>query len=235
MNTILAEEYALDEVMHRLKQLPVFYDHDPLCECNTPNSCPKRCKMVRPTEHAIQPYKDYQIALADATKTHIKKLLKSKLSVTTEPLEYVFVTVNPKPSVTLPDFVTKFEKFISTKIFSKVCAVIEQRGKPPPDPKFGTGYHCHILFKRHTPLTKGLPPTNFKQKIRQSWKNFCEASNDKILNIQVIHHTYALDKLEYMLGIKTKPGKEAKQRGDKQWRPIHNIPEFYGDDAICDI
>lgn len=235
MDTSEAETFALNETISRLKALPNIRFHDPICTCSNPKECPKIVTGIEPTEHAIQPMKDYRQAVAEMTKVNIKKLLKKKQSVTTDPLEYFFVTINPDTkTVPVGDFISKFLKFIPTKIFADYCGVIEQRGTVKKD-NIGTGYHCHILFKRHTPLTKGLPPTNIKQKIRSSWKNFCNTSNDHLCNIQVCPHKYALDKLEYMLGYKTKPGKADKQEADKIWRPTENIQSFYGNSDICDI
>lgn len=235
MNTEPAETFALNEMISRLNQLPRVSFHDPLCTCRDEKHCLKRATGIEPTAYAIQPVKDYQEAVSQTTKSHIKNLLKKKQSVTTDPLEYFFVTINPNTkTVPVGDFISKFLKFIPTKIFADYCGVIEQRGTVKKD-NIGTGYHCHILFKRYTPLAKGLPPTNIKQKIRQSWKNFCDTSNDHLCNIQICPHKYALDKLEYMLGIKTKPGKADKQEADKIWRPTLNIEPFFGNNAICDI
>ena len=234
MDTTEAENFALNETISRLKALPKIRFHDPICDCNNPQICPKIVTGIEPTYHAIQPMKDYQQAVAEMTKVNIKKLLKKKLSVTTEPLEYLFLTINPNTkSVSVGDFISKFLKFIPTKIFADYCGVIEQRGTL--DNELGKGYHCHILFKRHTPLTKGLPPTNIKQKIRQSWKNFCDTKNEHLCNIQLITHTFATDKLEYILGNKLNDNKPEKQKADKIWRSDQNIKEYYGNSAITDI
>lgn len=235
MNTTEAENFALAETVARLKQLPKVRFHDPICSCDNPKLCPNIVTGIEPTEHAIQPMKDYKQAVAEMTKVNIKKLLKKKLSVTTEPLDYVFLTINPDTKkVAVGDFISKFLKFIPTKIFTDYCGVIEQRGTVDND-NIGSGYHCHILFKRNTPLSKGLPPTNIKQKIRESWKNFTNTKDEHLCNIQFIDHPHALEKLEYMLGIKTKSGKDLKQEGDRLWRPTLNIEAFYGNSGITDI
>ncbi len=231
MNTSLAETYALNEMMRRLKELPTHYEHDPFCSCKDPEKCYNRTKMLIPSAYALQPVKDFQQAVSETAKVNIKKLLKSGQSATAEPLEYMFITINPDTkNVAVGDFISKFEKFIPTKIFSDYCAVIEQRGTI--ENKLGTGYHCHMLFKRHTPLTKGLPPTNIKQKVRASWKKFTDTANNHLCNIQVLHKTYAYDKLQYMLGHKIKPEKRERVLADRVWRPQQNIKEHYGNSDL---
>lgn len=227
MNTEIAETYALNEVIRRLKLCPSYYSHDPFCSCFAPERCTNRVKLRLPNENAVQPYRDYENALSEITKSTIKKLLlKGDAPVKKDPLLYMFITINPKPSITFDNFYKKLNIFLNTKLFDDYCAVVEQRGTPTKD--LGKGFHTHILFKRHTPLKTGLPPSNIIQKIKTSWKNYLNINNSQIFNVQVINETFAIDKLEYMLGVKTQPGKKEKQDGDKLFRYKNKIPKHLG-------
>lgn len=228
MNTNLAETYALNEVIRRLKQCPSYYDHDPFCTCTAPERCTNRVKLRRPNENSVQPYRDYENALSDLTKCTIKKLLlpPKEEKVPKENNDFMFITINPKPSIIFADFYKKLNIFLETKLFDDYCAVVEQRGSPYEN--LGKGFHTHILFKRHTPLSAGLPPSNIIQKIKKSWENYCDVENNHIFNKQVIPLAQAIDKLEYMLGVKRDSLKRAKQDGDILFRRQNKIPKHLG-------
>lgn len=230
METTEAYDFALAETITRLKELPPYYAHDPLCFCDDPENCLKKVKCIEPTEYCIQPMRDYRQAYAE----NFRKLLKTKMKYpqkkTSTTLTWCFITINPKPNIELSLFIKKLNQFIKTKIFEDCLAVVEQRGLATE--ALGKGFHAHILFKRHTPLNEGLPPTNIKRNVKQSWKKYCEVTNPHILNIQFIGDDFAVDKYEYMMGTKTAEGKKDKQLGDVVWRQENNIPEYLGNKNI---
>ncbi len=143
---------------------------------------------------------------------------------------FVFLTISPAPDIDFTDFYLKFQKFLKTSLFSNYCAVIEQRGNSPET--LGQGFHAHILFKRRTPLTEGLPPTDLKRKLRDIWKKFTMVKNPQVFNIQFIPTEYAQDKLNYILSTKTGLGKKEKQNYDILFREQHDIPSHFGDENI---
>ncbi len=230
MDNSQAENFALKEVEKRLRTRPVINIHDPVCECRKHN-CDKRVKAIIPTEYCIQPMKDYDIASAEVFRKILRQQIKYSLSSkTSTQLTWCFVTINPYPHIKLENFIKKFNQFIKTKIFADYLGVIEQRATLTE--ALGKGFHAHILFKRYTPLNEGLPPTNIKRNIRQSWKNYCELKNPHILNIQFVGDDFAYDKYDYIRGVKLAEGKADKQLGDTKWRKENNIPEFYGNNNI---
>ena len=235
MNNQEAEELSLGEMCRRLNTLPVRRVHDPLCECRRSTNCHKTVESVTPTEYCLQPMKDFEIASSEIFRKMLKEKIKYNSAKKKAPKTWCFVTVSAKPSVTLEQFKKKFLQFLKTKLFADYLGVLEQKGTL--DNKLGTGIHCHILFKRHTPLAKGLPPTNIDRNVRDAWKNLCDSSNKSICNIQFVDETFALDKIDYMLGLKTgtaKDGtpKEIKQKADIVWRQQNGISDYYGNKNI---
>lgn len=226
METTEAYDFALAETTQRLRALRPYYGHDPYCDCENPSECLKTVKMIEPTEYCLQPMRDFRQAYAENFRKLLKTKMKYSQTKTTTPLTWCFITINPKPNVELSLFMKKLNQFVKTKIFADYIAVVEQRGLATE--ALGKGFHAHILFKRHTPLNEGLPPTNIKRNVKQSWKRYCEVSNPHILNIQFVGDDFAVDKYEYIMGTKTAEGKKDKQLGDVVWRQENNIPEYLG-------
>ena len=236
-----ARELAYAEVCKRLRERPISSFHNPCCMCEHPETCDNRSTGIEPTEYCVRPLKDLDLAIQELNrnqyKTALRKSLLQEKSGTPDTNEYIFFTLNPDSTkVSVADFLSKFVKFCCPKYFADYCGVIEQRGTKDKD--LGTGYHCHILFKRITPLNEGNPPSNIKQKIKKSWANFCDTSKHHFCNIQPTpkgrnpERTGHLDRLEYMLGKKTKEGKAEKQEGDRLWRPTVGIEPFYGNPEL---
>lgn len=136
---------------------------------------------------------------------------------------YFWITINPKPAVTLETFRKKIVKLINRKLFDNVTYVYEQRGKTIS--AAGTGFHCHILAKRNL----NYKPYKCKECVQNTMKNIVgNAKNPQQLNIQVIGPDFRKDKMEYILGQnKTGLGKDLKQNIDIIWRKKYNIKEYY--------
>lgn len=224
-----AETFALNEMIKRLKELPIQTSHSPHCFCKDEITCPLRCKFVKPTEWCLEPVRSFKTAATEFTKTILKQKMKYNNKKKELPT-YIFVTINPKPTIELERFKNKIKTFVTSTIFADYLAVLEQRGTTSE--ALGKGFHAHILFKRHTPLSEGLPPTNIKQKINRSFKNFCIVSPHTI-NIQFITPDFAQDKYDYIIGKnKINDGKLEKQDGDDEWRKQNKIPDYLGNKNI---
>ena len=169
-----------------------------------------------------------------------QKLYKMKLLEALNPKApamkntHVFLTINPAPKITFPDFKKKLLSFLKKNIFADYCGVIEQRGNSPET--LGKGFHSHILFKRRTSqdTPKGLPPTNIKRNLKDIWKNYTDVENDSIFNIQFVPHSWAQDKLEYLLSTKKGKGKKEKQDYDLLFRRENDLPSHYGNPDLLD-
>ena len=106
---------------------------------------------------------------------------------------YMFITINPKPSVTLNDF-RKLLKRISCKTcFDKCLYVLEQRGDD--EEHMGKGYHAHMLVKRNL----NYKPTKLKTNVKNTCVKYVgNIHNENQLNIQTIGEEFAQDKQNYI-------------------------------------
>lgn len=136
---------------------------------------------------------------------------------------YCFVTINPNETTTLTEFEQKIDKFVNRNMFLGYRYVLEQRGAT--EAEMGKGFHAHILLKRNL----DYKPSKIVINSKNTFKNITNVENSNILNIQHIGEDFAKDKDEYMTGVKTGEGKDAKQAIDKLWREKNNLESVYGD------
>lgn len=135
---------------------------------------------------------------------------------------HLWITVNPKPSIKLNDFINKIEKLVKRKIFTEYMYVLEQRGNTEEDQ--GKGFHAHILAKRNL----NYKPFKTHECIRNTCKHLVKNKKcNKTINIQNIGSEFAEDKKEYILGEKLGEGKDEKQEIDIIWRKNNNLNKYY--------
>ena len=209
---------AYKEVVRRLRTAPLVPRFDGT----------KMVPVLKITEDMLEPVKIYEECVNDILKITTKKALYAKKTTKkAPPLKYLWLTINPKPSIKWEDFKIKCFKLFGTTLFASYRAVFEQRGTTD-QLNIGQGFHLHVLFQRHMPLNDGLPPANLTRNLKNSWKNYCDTKNPHCFNIQYIGDEYALDKLDYMVGLKTGDGKDAKQLGDIAFRYEKGTEASYG-------
>ena len=125
---------------------------------------------------------------------------------------YVFITINPRSDVKLQDFRDKVDKFVNRNMFTQYRYVYEQRSDTEED--MGKGFHAHILLKRNL----DYKPSKVILNTKNTFKGITKVDNPQILNIQIIGADFAMDKDEYITGVKTGEGKDKKQEIDILWR-----------------
>lgn len=135
---------------------------------------------------------------------------------------YIFITINPKPDVSLADFRKAVEKAAARNIFTECQYVYEQRGAMIAE--MGKGFHCHMLCKRNL----NYKPSKVANNIKNTFKDITNVGNPSLLNIQIIGDEFARDKVEYITGTKTGEDKDKKQDIDVLWRQAFGIDPFYG-------
>ena len=141
---------------------------------------------------------------------------------------YLFITINPKPSIELDFFKKKIFKLVSRRLFDNCLYVFEQRGTTVEEA--GKGFHCHILAQRNL----NYKPFKVTECIKNSVKTLVNLKNcttnlkkGTVLNVQYIGEEFAKDKREYLLGSKTGEGKDKKQEIDVIWRQKNNLKVYY--------
>lgn len=141
--------------------------------------------------------------------------------------QYMWLTINPKPDLSLADFRKVVDKISTKTCFADVLYTYEQRGSSTSS--LGKGFHAHMLVKRNLKYK----PIKLKQNIKYSCKRVVgNVNNDSQLNIQIVGEDYAKDKKEYILGVKNGDGKQAKQQLDPIWREKEKIERYYGNKNI---
>lgn len=106
---------------------------------------------------------------------------------------YIFLTVNPRPEVSLEGFRKKIEKFVNRKCIDAYQYVYEVRKKEGEEYK---GLHCHILLRY---ICK---PYDFKRGAKNTFKTICDVNNPQILNFRYIDSNDLIQKINYMKGEK---------------------------------
>ena len=173
--------------------------------------------------------------VCDATKLEIRegKINNSKLisiyegykkNIDNKYGNVLFITVNPRPDVSLEDFMRAMNKFKSKVWIEDYIYVYEQRGITKEES--GKGFHSHILLWK---------PDNKKsheviRETKNTFKNICSIDNPSILNIKNCKDEDIEKRKNYMLGHKnteTDPSKQVKQEIDLIWRDRNNIENYY--------
>lgn len=136
----------------------------------------------------------------------------------------LFITINPRPDVSLEEFIKVMNKFKSKVWIEDYIYVYEQRGTTAQES--GKGFHSHILLWK---------PDNKKsheviRETKNTFKNICSIDNPSILNIKNCKDEDIEKRKNYMLGhknIETDPSKQVKQEIDLIWRERNNIENYY--------
>ncbi len=171
---------------------------------------------------------EYQLDRLGKFYTGMKNLItENKLQIKEKLAEkhnngYVWITINPKPSIKLEYFRKKVQKLVKRNLFTESQWVYEQRGID--EASSGSGFHAHILCKRNL----NYKPFKVTECIQNTCKDLVKNKKcQKTLNIQHIGSDFMKDKLVYMLDQKTGEGKDKKQIIDKIFRKNNNLEIIY--------
>ena len=140
------------------------------------------------------------------------KLLKEKTAEANQN-SWIWLTINPKESISLEVFRKKCLKIVKYSCFTGAIWCYEQRGTLKED-NIGKGLHIHALLKRNL----SFKPSYCERKIREGCKTL--VGNIKSINqivVSKIGNDYAKDKYKYMTEAK-KLEKRDKQKGDISFR-----------------
>jgi len=172
--------------------------------------------------------KEYECGLLGEKWNNIKEyeksldLKKKELTANEHNNAYCFITVNPKSSILLADFIKSVEKAVKRNIFTSYRYVYEQRGSS--ESELGKGFHCHLLAKRNL----DYKPSKVSVLLQNTFKDIVgNSKNNSLLNIQHIGSDFAKDKDEYMTGLKTGDNKNTKQLMDVIWRKMNKLQTVY--------
>lgn len=135
---------------------------------------------------------------------------------------YLWITISPKKDVGFDLFKSKVEKVVTRRMFKDYLYVYEQRGSD--EQTMGKGFHVHILLKRNL----DYKPCKIITNMKNTFKEITLVNNGEIFNWHWCPSDFKADKVEYITGLKTEDGKDAKQLMDVIWRKQNNLETFYG-------
>jgi len=134
---------------------------------------------------------------------------------------YLFVTISPKPEVTLEEFTKTVEKLVKRHMFSAYAYAFEQRASTPEE--VGKGFHVHILLRRNL----NYKPCKIKANMANTVKHLCNAKDNRVFNVQFTGTEFARDKYDYITGGKDGEGKSRKMDMDNIFRKNNGMSDKY--------
>lgn len=135
--------------------------------------------------------------------------------------DYLFITINPRPSMLWPEFMKICLKVVTKPWIKRYLCVFEQRGDN--DDEVGKGFHFHLL------LDKGdYRWSHARREFVSTFNKVCDTQSYNCFNFTLCKEADLKNRQNYMLEMKADPEKHLKQEYDKKWRKIYNLPEYYG-------
>jgi len=135
--------------------------------------------------------------------------------------KYIFLTINPNPQITLPEFVRCIEKMMSKPWLTKYLYVLEQRGETLAD--VGKGFHFHGIIEK--PSNKSYQ--HMIRELASTANKVCDTSNFHFYNLKNISEEEKERKIVYITGQKADAAKHLKQQMDVIWRVNNNLFSHY--------
>lgn len=142
---------------------------------------------------------------------------------------YIFLTINPEPSITLKMILDTLKKACSKVWMKNYIYTIEQRGAT--EDEIGLKPHIHMILdtaidkKRHEII----------REIKNTFKKICDISHTSIFNVKNIKDSHLKNFVNYITGVKKDVIKHPKQRIDKLFRDKYNLLPLYGDGELFEV
>lgn len=131
---------------------------------------------------------------------------------------WVMVTVNPKPDVSILTLRSRVDKFVGRTFAQMAIWAYEQRGEEITDIH---GIHAHIFIKRDTKVS----PARIKQFAQSDFTDI--VGNDKHIDIRWFKDEDSINGVNYVKGIKADPDKQTKREVDILWRTMNELQNYY--------
>ena len=146
--------------------------------------------------------------------------------------EYIFITINPKPTITFETFQEyisgKKQNLLNKKWMKDFMYVYEQRGEVEHDYK---GYHLHMVLKRN-----GKKMFDIRKEFKSTLKSIMDVDNPHCLNFKNIKDEPDLiRRIKYITDFKADEDKHKKQYNDVHFRRHFNLKRYYKDNDHYDI
>lgn len=142
---------------------------------------------------------------------------KTTLSKNVQKRTFLWITVNPKKTVTLTDFTKAIHKMYNRSIITNYYYIYE----------IGDNQHNHS----HGLCLYDAPRHKIKDLLANSVKNVCDVTNDHCFCVRFINEEAAIEKFNYMLG-KKQDKKTSAVEATVAWRTANAIQPYYGDPKL---
>jgi len=176
-------------------------------------------------EVLMNKYKSYYTSLIDkGDSCELLPLLKEIQENQNEKFksQFLFITINPKPTVNLIDFLKVCEKCCIKSWINKYCYVIEQRGETLEE--LGKGFHMHML------IDKGdYRFSHARREFVSTFNKYCDTSNIGCFNFASVKEEDLRKRQTYITGKKADETKHKKQEMDIPFRERYGIRSYYGE------
>jgi len=139
----------------------------------------------------------------------------------TQKLDYLFLTINPNPLITLNEFISVITKMMSKVWLEEYLYCYEQRGET--EGECGKGFHFHAIIKKPTNKIH----SHIQREFETSANKLCDSKCIKFFNLKRISEKEKNRKIEYIIGRKADPSKWAKQDMDIPFRERHGLLSYY--------
>lgn len=188
----------------------------------------KRCAFRNVLDEMFRSY--YREKIYEGAFDHIQDVAemreyidnKRKLRNTSN---YLWITINPRNTVNLMEFIKVVEKCLKKSWILRHCAVIEQRS--PTIESMGFGFHAHFI------IDKGdYRFSHARREFVSTFKKFCDIQQYSTFNFNYCFENDLKNRHNYILGQKKDPEKQKKQLIDVIFRKEYGIPPHYGEPLI---
>jgi len=155
------------------------------------------------------------------------KLIRDELDLSkdSKATDWMFITINPKDTVSIKNIMKCMEKLVSKKWITQYIYVLEQRSVGDEDVK---GVHVHLLLNRN-----GKKPAALKMEIKNTCVKICDVSNPHILNFKYLPTDKDVcQSYNYITGTKSDVEKHPKQVKDQFFREYYNIDPYYKSELL---
>jgi len=136
-------------------------------------------------------------------------------------LDYIFLTINPNPLITLKEFISVITKMMSKPWIEEYLYCYEQRGET--EAECGKGFHFHAIIRK--PSNKSY--AHIINEMSSSANKVCDSKCVKFFNIKQISSEEKNRKIEYIIGRKADAAKWLKQDMDIPFRERNNLLSYY--------
>jgi len=166
--------------------------------------------------------KEYNDVIKKSVEDHTdewkKIVVETKSKKRCKKTDYMWLTINPKPDITLRDFIRAIDQFKELKPIDSYRYVYEQRGSTEEEK--GKGFHLHMLIKRHG------KPFLLTNAIHRIFDKMVGIPDKHIVEVWIDKHQLE-EKGVYLQGNKSGKDKLVKSQMDVVWRVENGLEQIY--------